>query len=139
MAAVGLELRCRVHNRQFADSSMRTKLKRFTTRALTAQNCVQICTSLWRVYSAETCNMLLQPVRSHNSTHRTLSKEFSAKNPAAGIQLTAAPPQHRLYFFPEPQGQGSFRPILDVLRRGSGVPMPTSACRCALKYRYAPA
>jgi hypothetical protein len=42
VAAVGLELQCRVHNRQFADSSMRTKLKRFTTRALTAQNCVQI-------------------------------------------------------------------------------------------------
>jgi hypothetical protein len=36
-------------------------------------------------------------------------------------------PQHRLlYFFPEPHGQASFRPILEALRRGplvSGSPL----------------
>ena len=34
------------------------------------------------------------------------------------LWLTAAPPQHRLYFFPEPQGHGSFRPTLGAVRRG---------------------
>jgi len=28
------------------------------------------------------------------------------------VQSTAAPPQHRLCFFPEPQGHGSFRPCI---------------------------
>ena len=36
-----------------------------------------------------------------------------------GVQFTAAPPQHFLYFFPEPHGHGSFRPILEALRFGS--------------------
>ena len=27
------------------------------------------------------------------------------------IQFTVAPPQHRLYFLPEPQGHGSFRQL----------------------------
>jgi hypothetical protein len=31
-------------------------------------------------------------------------------------QFTLAPPQHFLYFFPEPHGHGSFRPTLGVLR-----------------------
>jgi len=29
---------------------------------------------------------------------------------ASRDQFTIAPPQHRLYFFPELQGHGSFRP-----------------------------
>jgi hypothetical protein len=32
-----------------------------------------------------------------------------------GVQFTVAPPQHFLYFFPEPQGHGSFRPTLETL------------------------
>jgi hypothetical protein len=43
------------------------------------------------------------------------------------VQFTVAPPQHFLYFFPEPHGHGSFRPIFGVLRRGSLV--------CALALR----
>ena len=38
-----------------------------------------------------------------------------------GVQFTVAPPQHFLYFFPEPQGHGSFRPTLGAVRRGSVV------------------
>src|ERR1039458_8851972 len=38
-----------------------------------------------------------------------------------GAQFTAAPPQHRLYFFPEPQGQGSFPPTSALPRRDSGT------------------
>jgi hypothetical protein len=36
-------------------------------------------------------------------------------------QFTVAPPQHFLYFFPEPQGHGAFRPTLGALRLGSCV------------------
>jgi hypothetical protein len=36
-------------------------------------------------------------------------------------QFTLAPPQHFLYFFPEPHGHGSFRPTLGALRRSSLV------------------
>ena len=32
------------------------------------------------------------------------------------IQFTVIPPQHLLYFFPDPQGHGSFRPTLGVVR-----------------------
>jgi hypothetical protein len=36
------------------------------------------------------------------------------------VQSTAvAPPQHRLYFFPEPLGHGSFRLALRAERRGA--------------------
>jgi hypothetical protein len=31
------------------------------------------------------------------------------------IQFTVAPPQHRLYFLPDPQGHGSFCPTLGVV------------------------
>ncbi len=34
-------------------------------------------------------------------------------------QFTVVPPQHFLYFLPEPQGHVSFRPTLTSLRRGS--------------------
>jgi hypothetical protein len=40
---------------------------------------------------------------------------------ATSVQFTVASPQHFLYFFPEPQGHGSFRPTLGVLRRCSDV------------------
>ena len=51
-------------------------------------------------------------------------------------QFMVAPPQQRLYFFPEPHGHRSFRPTLEALRRGSGVKvLPIWACRCSLKYR----
>jgi hypothetical protein len=43
---------------------------------------------------------------------RKIDNVFSAEG-----QFTVAPPQHLLYFLPEPQGQGSFRPTL-----GSGAP-----------------
>jgi hypothetical protein len=48
-------------------------------------------------------------------------------------QFTAAPPQHRLYFFPEPHGHGSFRPTLGAVCRGSLRWSPASACRCDRK------
>src|ERR1035438_3516191 len=53
-------------------------------------------------------------------------------------QFTVAPPQHFLYFFPEPHGQGSLRPTLGMLRRGSEVRPLVPPCRCARKYRYSP-
>ncbi len=53
------------------------------------------------------------------------------------FQFTVAPPQHFLYFFPEPQGHGSFRPTLGLLRRDSELRAPASVCCCSLKYRYA--
>jgi hypothetical protein len=34
-----------------------------------------------------------------------------------GAQFTVAPPQHFLYFFPEPHGHGSFRPTLGASRQ----------------------
>ena len=49
-------------------------------------------------------------------------------------QFTVAPPQHRLYFLPEPQGHGSFRPIFGVLRRDSGASTPRSPSRSFRKY-----
>jgi len=36
-------------------------------------------------------------------------------------QCTVAPPQHFLYFFPDPHGQGSLRPTLGAVRRGGGA------------------
>jgi len=45
----------------------------------------------------------------------------SAEAKFAGTQSTVAPPQHRLYFLPEPQGHGSFRPTLEVLLRGCAL------------------
>jgi hypothetical protein len=55
-----------------------------------------------------------------------------------GAQFTVAPPQHFLYFFPEPHGHGSFRPTLGALRRGSDVRALALTRRCSRKYRYAP-
>ena len=52
-------------------------------------------------------------------------------------QFTVAAPQHFLYFFPKPQGHGSFRPTLGELRHGSLVWALGLSCRCARKYRYA--
>ena len=47
------------------------------------------------------------------------------------------PPQHRLYFFPDPQGHSSFRPTLGALCRVSGMRVvPAKASRCFLKYRH---
>ena len=51
--------------------------------------------------------------------------------------MLSPPPQHRLCFLPEPQGQGSFRPTLGALRRGELVRVPALTCRCSRKYRYA--
>jgi hypothetical protein len=53
-----------------------------------------------------------------------------------GTQFTVALPQHFLYFFPDPQGHGSFRLTLEALRPGSRVKVVSaSACRCALDGR----
>ena len=38
-----------------------------------------------------------------------------------GTQLTVAPPQHLLHFFPDLHGHRSFRPIFEALRLGSRV------------------
>jgi hypothetical protein len=48
-------------------------------------------------------------------------------------QFTAAPPQHFLYFLPEPHGHWSFRPTLGALRRGSLRCALALTCRCARK------
>jgi hypothetical protein len=50
-----------------------------------------------------------------------------------GVQFTVAPPQHFLYFFPEPHGHGSFRPTLGALRCGSLVWAPGLTSRCDRK------
>lgn len=47
-------------------------------------------------------------------------------------QFTVDPPQHCLYFFPEPHGQGSLRPTLGMLRRGSEVRPLVPAAMCAI-------
>jgi hypothetical protein len=44
-----------------------------------------------------------------------------------------APPQHCLYFFPEPHGQGEFLPTLGTLCRGSLVWALGLTCRCDRK------
>ena len=36
-------------------------------------------------------------------------------------QFMVAPPQHFLYFFPEPHGHGSFRPTLEAVCQGVGA------------------
>jgi hypothetical protein len=38
---------------------------------------------------------------------------------SATVQFIVRLPQQRLYFFPEPHGHGSFRPILVLALRGS--------------------
>jgi hypothetical protein len=49
------------------------------------------------------------------------------------------PQQHRLNFFPDPQGHGSFRPVLDALRRGFGANVAPACVSLYLrKYRYTP-
>lgn len=50
-----------------------------------------------------------------------------------GAQFTVAPPQHFLYFFPEPHGHGSLRPTLGALRRGSLVRALALTYRCDRK------
>ena len=62
---------------------------------------------------------------------RRVSGTLLVKSPAAGVQFTVAP-QHRLYFFPEPHGHASFRPVLEALLRGTLVWALT--CRCDRKY-----
>src|SRR5258707_1340790 len=55
------------------------------------------------------------------------------------IQLMVGPPQHRLNFFPEAQGHGSFRPVFEALRRGFGANVvPAYVSLSFRKYRYAP-
>jgi len=44
----------------------------------------------------------------------------------SGFQSTVAPPQHFLYFFPDPQGHGSFRPTLVAFRSESENPEITA-------------
>src|SRR5712692_4110930 len=54
-------------------------------------------------------------------------------------RIYAATPQHFLYFFPEPQGQGSLRPILSPLRRTccTGCASPAPAMRaCSSSRRF---
>jgi hypothetical protein len=45
---------------------------------------------------------------------RKIDARFSDRfaDAVAGVQFTVAPPQHRLYFLPEPQGHGSFGPVV---------------------------
>ena len=61
--------------------------------------------------------------RQENKDNWAIRSTFSRQSTEsrAAAQFTVAPPQHFLYFFPEPHGHGSFRPTLDVVRRGSGV------------------
>jgi len=40
------------------------------------------------------------------------------------VQFTVAPPQHHLYFFPEPHGQAEFRPRLGAICRGAIALLP---------------
>src|SRR5450755_1671233 len=65
---------------------------------------------------------------------------FKSRSVAAGGQCTVTLPQHFLCIFPEPHGQGSFRPTLGAVRIGRRdvnlEPPPTS--RFCWKYRYAP-
>ena len=43
-------------------------------------------------------------------------------------QFTVSPPQHFLYFFPEPHGHGSFRPtLLMACRRSGRIEVPSCA------------
>jgi hypothetical protein len=37
--------------------------------------------------------------------------EVQLPGQSQGAQFTVAPPQHRLYFFPEPHAHGSFRQL----------------------------
>ena len=41
---------------------------------------------------------------------------FQAVRQPQGMSSPVAPPQHFLYFFPDPQGHGSFRPTLATFR-----------------------
>ena len=52
----------------------------------------------------------------------------------AGTYCIVALPQQRLYFFPEPHGQGSLRPVLTLVYKDSGSCV---LCSYRLKYRYA--
>ena len=45
----------------------------------------------------------------------------AAAESRAPAQFTVAPPQHFLYFFPEPHGHDSFRPTLEMVRRGEDL------------------
>jgi hypothetical protein len=47
------------------------------------------------------------------------------------FQFTFAPPQHFLYFFPEPQGHGSLRPTLGAVE----IVILHSYRRCASHHR----
>jgi len=49
---------------------------------------------------------------------------YCGPSPGCATQFTVAPPQHFLYFFPEPHGHGSFRPTLGAVHRGSLVWAP---------------
>ena len=66
------------------------------------------------------------------SNRRRFSVAHRTGEPAAGAQFTVAPPQHFLYFFPDPHGHDSFRPTLESVRLDSGL----NAVLCR-KYRYA--
>ena len=55
------------------------------------------------------------PSRLGEWNHFGVGRFWSKKS--ENSQFTVAPPQHRLYFFPEPQGHGSFRPILGASRQ----------------------
>src|SRR5208282_5321304 len=66
-------------------------------------------------------------------------RDFRRDGTAQCAQFTVAPPQHFLYFFPEPHGHGSFRLTLEVVRRDSGAKaLPAVGLWCPRKYRYAP-
>src|SRR6266568_6434980 len=65
--------------------------------------------------------------------------ERLVRSSIGGLRIYAATPQHFLYFFPEPQGQGSFRPILSPLRRTccTGCASPAPAMRaCSSSRRF---
>src|ERR1035437_8504439 len=45
-------------------------------------------------------------------------RDFRRDGTAQCAQFTVAPPQHFLYFFPEPHGHGAFRPTLEAVCQG---------------------
>jgi hypothetical protein len=71
--------------------------------------------------------------RAKPASSRFANTQIDASHLSQDAQFTVAPPQHFLYFFPEPQEHGSFRPTFGVPRRGSIVWALGLTCRCERK------
>ena len=72
-----------------------------------------------RPFDEKRFTLQLRP-HSDGNYGRTLTLVHPRVRPVA-VQCVAAPPQHRLYFLPEPHGHGSFRPTLRAVRRALDV------------------